>query len=95
VNLRVTGIGPIERPKLRELPPGDGRPQRALTGTRPVVFDGRPHACPIYARRRLAPGDAIAGPAVVEEYGATTVVYPGQRVEVDRLGNMILARAVA
>jgi hypothetical protein len=29
---------------------------------------------------------------VVEEYGATTVVFPGQRVEVDRFGNMILAR---
>jgi len=93
VNLRVTGVGPIERPKLRELPPGDGRAGRALTGTRPVVFDGRAHECSTYDRPRLAPGDAIAGPAIVEEYGATTVVYPGQRAEVDRLGNVILAHA--
>jgi N-methylhydantoinase A len=57
------------------------------------VFDGRAHECSIYDRPRLAPGDAIAGPAIVEEYGATTVVYPGQRAEVDRLGNVILAHA--
>ncbi len=92
VNLRVTGIGPIERPKLQELPPGDGRPERARAGARPVVFDGRPHDCPVYDRAGFRPGDLVAGPAVVEEYGATTVVFPGQRVEVDRFGNMILAR---
>jgi N-methylhydantoinase A len=92
VNLRVTGIGPIERPKLREAPPGDGRPARAGTGSRAVVFEGRALDCPLYDRARLHPGDVLTGPAVVEEYGATTVVYPGQRVEVDRLANMILTR---
>jgi N-methylhydantoinase A len=88
----VTGIGPIERPKLREAPPGDGRPARAGTGSRAVVFEGRALDCPLYDRARLHPGDVLTGPAVVEEYGATTVVYPGQRVEVDRLANMILTR---
>ena len=90
VNVRVTGIGPIERPKLRELPPGDGDSRRARVGARRVVFEGQPLMCPIYDRAGLAPGDALAGPAVVEEYGATTVVFPGQRAEVDRFGNMIL-----
>jgi N-methylhydantoinase A len=93
VNLRVTGIGPIVRPKLRELPPGDGRVERALTGRRRVSFAGVEHACPIYARDRFAPGDAIAGPAVVEEFGATSVVYPGQRLEADRFGNLVLTVA--
>jgi N-methylhydantoinase A len=92
VNLRVTGIGPIERPKLREPAPGDGRPGRARTGARPVVFGGRVHDCPLHDRARLHPGDTIAGPAIVEEYGATTVVFPGQQVEVDRSGNMVLTR---
>jgi N-methylhydantoinase A len=95
VNLRVTGLGPVERPKLRELPPGDGRVERARTGLRAVVFDGASRDCPVFERARLAPGDGIAGPAVVEEYGATTVLFPGQRVEVDRLGNMIITRARA
>lgn len=90
VNLRVTGIGPIERPKLRELPPGDGRVERALRATRPVVFDGCARECPVYDRAGLLPGDTPSGPAIVEEYGATTVVFPDQRVEVDRFGNMVL-----
>ena len=92
VNLRVTGIGPIERPKLRELPPGDGRPARAITGRRPVVFSEKPVECPVYERTLLAPGDTLSGPLIVEEYGATTVVYPGQRVVTDRFGNLILTR---
>src|SRR6185437_4029240 len=34
VNLRVTGVGPIKRPALPELPPGDGQVTRARTGSR-------------------------------------------------------------
>jgi N-methylhydantoinase A len=95
VNLRVTGLGPVERPKLRELAPGDGRAERARTGVRGVVFDGAFRDGPVFDRSGLAPGDSIAGPAVVEEYGATTVVFPGQRVEVDGFGNMIITRVPA
>ena len=46
----------------------------------------------MYARTRIAPGDILQGPVIVEEYGATTVVYPGQRIEADRFGNLILTR---
>jgi len=95
VNLRVTGIGPIARPKLRERPPGDGRPARALTGRRRVIFSGTPTECDIYDRSRLEPGDRLDGPVIVEEYGATTVVYPAQRIETDRFGNLILTRGSA
>jgi len=93
VNVRVTGIGPIVRPAQRELPAGDGRPARALSGERTVIFGDKSAECPIYERARLAPGDVLNGPAIVEEYGATTVVYPGQRIVVDGLGNLILTRA--
>jgi N-methylhydantoinase A len=89
----VTGIGPIARPALRELPAGDGGPARALSGERTVIFGDKAAECPIYERARLAPGDVLHGPSIVEEYGATTVVYPGQRIVVDRLGNLILTRA--
>ena len=95
VNLRVTAIGPITRPKLRELPPGDGQPARALTGARAVIFSEKPVECPVYDRARLAPGDTMHGPLIVEEYGSTSVVYPGQRIEADRFGNLILTRGAA
>jgi N-methylhydantoinase A len=46
-------------------------------------------------RTLLAPGDTLDGPVIVEEYGATTVVYPGQRVVADRFGNLVLTRGAA
>jgi N-methylhydantoinase A len=95
VNVRVTGLGPIRRPRFRELSLGDGRPERALSQRRAVRFDGRALECPVYARERLAPGDVVAGPAVIEEYGATTVVFPTLSAEVDRLGNLVLTRGGA
>jgi len=44
-------------------------------------------------RRVRASGDTLNGPVIIEEYGATTVVYPAQRVEADRFGNLILTRS--
>jgi N-methylhydantoinase A len=95
VNLRVTGVGPIRRPHLREAAPGDGDAARARTGSRPVCFDAaRSHLdTPVYARARLRPGDTVAGPAVVEEYGATVPLHPGFRAEVDRHGNLVVTHS--
>jgi N-methylhydantoinase A len=93
VNLRVSGIGPITRPELRELPARTGAAERARTGTRPVCFDGEGHVdTAIYWRPDLATGDEIAGPAVVEEFGATVPLHPGFRARVDPLGNLVITR---
>ena len=92
VNLRVTGIGPIQRPALPELPAGDGDPRRARTGTRPVCF-GRGEEfteAAIYWRPDLRAGDVLAGPAVIEEYGATVPLHPGFGATVDGRGNLRL-----
>ena len=40
---------------------------------------------PIYHRDALAPGFKAAGPAVIEEYGSTTIVWLGDRFEVGEL----------
>ncbi|MGY1653189.1 hydantoinase/oxoprolinase family protein [Geodermatophilus sp. SYSU D01119] len=96
VNLRVSGIGPIRRPDLVELPPGEGGVERARTGSRPVLFgeDGSEDwaETPTYDRTRLAPGDVVAGPAVVEEFGSTVPVHPGFTATVDRFGNLLLEK---
>ncbi|PZS14068.1 MAG: 5-oxoprolinase [Pseudonocardiales bacterium] len=92
VNLRVSGIGPIRRPELRELPPGDGNPARASTGVRPVCFDaarGYVEAA-VYQRAGLAPNDVVAGPAIVEEYGSTVPLHPGFVGRVDGYGNLLV-----
>jgi len=98
VNLRVTGVGPITRPVLPALQPGDGNPERARTGSRPVCFGRGEDVAPaaIYARPALAAGDVIAGPAVIEEYGATVPLHPGFSATVDERGNLrVRSRAAA
>jgi N-methylhydantoinase A len=92
VNLRVTGVGPIDRPRLRELEQRDGGPDRARTGVRPVFFDEWVDT-PVYWRPDLGPGDEIAGPAVVEEFGSTVPLHPGFTATVDRFGNLVVRRA--
>jgi N-methylhydantoinase A len=89
VNLRVSGIGPIRRPEPAVRPPGDGDPARARTGTRRVFFDDWADV-PIYARERLEPGDVLAGPAVVEEFGSTLPLHPGFTARVDGHGNLVV-----
>jgi N-methylhydantoinase A len=39
----------------------------------------------IYDRYALAPGFAAQGPAIIEEYGSTTLVWPGDRFEIGPL----------
>ncbi|MGA0830178.1 MAG: hydantoinase/oxoprolinase family protein [Nitriliruptoraceae bacterium] len=95
VNLRVTGIGPIRRPSIAQLPPGDTDPVASRTGTRPVVFDGGPVDAAIHARERLAPGAVVVGPAVVQEFGSTVPVHPGFAATVDAYGNLLVRRVDA
>ncbi|CAA9589814.1 MAG: N-methylhydantoinase A, partial [uncultured Thermomicrobiales bacterium] len=70
------------------LPPwrGAGEPPR---GRRPVYFAGAWHDCPIYGRGGLAAGAEVAGPAIVEDDQCTVAIPPGDRVRVDRWGNLI------
>jgi N-methylhydantoinase A len=91
VNLRVSGIGPIRRPDLLELPAAEGGADRAVTGSRPVFFDDWVET-PTYDRPRLAPGDVVHGPAVIEEFGSTVPVHPGFRATVDFHGNLLVER---
>jgi len=59
-----------------------------------VFTAGKTWATPVYARAKLAPGDAIDGPAVIAEDTATTMVEPGWRARVDARRNLVLERVV-
>jgi len=59
---------------------------------RPVFMSGRWEDTPIYARDALGPGLQIAGPALIVEDNATTVVMPDWRMACDELGNLVLSR---
>ncbi|GJD62096.1 hydantoinase/oxoprolinase family protein [Methylobacterium frigidaeris] len=60
----------------------------ARLGTRPVYAGGAWHEAAIYAREALPPGAEIAGPAVIQQIDATTVVEPGATARVDAIGNL-------
>jgi N-methylhydantoinase A len=90
VNLRVTGIGPIRKPEIRAVTAGAGA-EHVRTGSRRVHIDSWVET-PLYDRAGLGAGDAIRGPAVVEEFSSTVPVHPGFEATVDRFGNLLIRR---
>jgi N-methylhydantoinase A len=90
VNVRVrlaATTGPATFPKQK---PRRGDARQAILRRARVVFDGRPHQSPIYQRDLLRPGDVFAGPAILVEYSATTVLPPGCQAKVDAYGNLVI-----
>ena len=68
-------------------------PPAAIKGKRRVFFDANEHSeTTIYDRDKLEVGVAFAGPAIVEQFDATTVVPPGWHALVNRYSNLILER---
>jgi N-methylhydantoinase A len=91
VNLRVSGFGMIERPSLPKLERTQAR--GAPSGARDVWFDGGMRETKFYDRAALPVGTVLQGPVIVEEFGSTTVVFPGQVLTVDEHGIMILRQS--
>lgn len=92
VTLRVSATGGLRRLTLPRLPARTGSAVQARTGRRRVYFEEMAGwvECATYDRASLPPGGILAGPAIVEQLDATTVVLPGQRATVDRVGNLIV-----
>jgi N-methylhydantoinase A len=91
VNLCVSGFGLIERPDVPKLDATAG-PAPAPRATRPVYFAGIFRDTPVFDRAALGPGHRLDGPAIVEEFGSTSVVFPGQFLIVDPHGILIIRR---
>ena len=92
VNLRLSAIGKINKPHLRQIGADDSPLSAAQKDMRSVYFaecEGYVE-CPIYDRYRLSAGAVLEGPAIVEELDATTAIHPGYQTLVDGFGNLIL-----
>ena len=92
VTARVVGVGTTPKPRLvAAAAPAGRQPEARALRERREVFDGvRFTDTPVYGRTLLRPGDAFAGPAVVEQYDATTYVAPAWNAHVDGFGNLVL-----
>ncbi len=92
VSLRSTVTGQMRKPPQRKIARGQkSAPSAAHSGKRKVYFAGRFHATPTYRRDALLAGNRIKGPALIEEYASTTVLMPGDTMEVDAFGNLVIA----
>jgi N-methylhydantoinase A len=88
VNLRVTARTAEPRPPLPALPFGTSAVR--LGAHRAYFKETGPVEMARYDRSGLPAGQAIAGPAMIEDEWSTTVVYPGMRAAADRLGNLVI-----
>jgi N-methylhydantoinase A len=98
VGFGATAVGKVEAPELPKLREG-GRapPSEARLESRRVFFEGRDPGdhggwaeAQVLAREALLAGNEIAGPAVIEEVSATTVLYPGDKARVDASGVLLV-----
>ena len=93
VNLRTITVADVPLPSIAEAAAVSGASERsrmvdlrhAAGGTAGKI------AIPVRERSSLAPGSRLAGPLLVEEAATTTLVLPGQSLEVDRIGNLVIA----
>ena len=91
VSLRSTVTGIMRKPPHEKIKRGKRAPDKAaFTGRRPVYFDGKYRPTPTYARAALTAGNRITGPALIEEHASTTVLLPGDRLEVDPYGHLTI-----
>ena len=94
VNVRLTAVGLVEKPKFKEQPLHDEEPPKEAVIERRKVFFEQCNdyvKAPVYERERLNSGNVVQGPVVIEQYDATTVVYPRWKASVDKLGNLVLS----
>ncbi len=93
VNYRVQAIGVVPRVAMPTVPAADGPVEAAVVGSRPAFFPGTADGyteTPVYARTKLGAGHRVTGPAIVEQYDSTVVVFPGQTARVDGYGNLLI-----
>jgi N-methylhydantoinase A len=70
-----------------------GSADKARKGEREVWFDGTYAVLSaLYDRDKLDPGAALTGPAIVEQFDATTAIPPGWRATVDGFRNLVLSK---
>jgi len=91
VNLKVKAVGLYDKPPLPTLAE---RPDAEPASRRRTFFTtGTWYDTPVFQRDSLAAGQALTGPAIIEQLDATTLIFPGDRGVVDAWGNLIVTLA--
>jgi len=93
VSLRCAVVGLMKKPREQHTEAGAAEPPpKAFSGNRLVYFASAGFVeTPTYDRAQLVASNKIKGPALIEEYASTTVLMPGDVVDVDALGNLVIS----
>ena len=92
--LRLRVAVPKYEPRDEAAAPSPRSPEPK--GHRTIHFDGaNSFDATLYERDALDVGATIAGPAIVEQFDATTVIPPGWTAQVDARRNLILQKGGA
>ena len=92
LGVRLGAEAEIPRPELARLIGVTANGTPAQKGKRAVYFPA-PHGrlqVPVWRRDTLPAGFTMEGPAVIEEYSATTVLLPGDRAAIGGLGEIVI-----
>lgn len=90
VSFRVSAVGVIEKPSLREYPMDANAPAPAPFTSRRVLFQGETDFIEtgIYRREDFVPGTQLHGPAIIEQMDTTIVIPPRWKVKADGFLNL-------
>jgi N-methylhydantoinase A len=88
--LRVRVAVPKFEPRRERAPISPAPVATAIKGTRNISLNNAVTTATVYARDHLNVGTTIAGPAIVEQFDATTVVPEGWSGRVDGFRNLLL-----
>jgi N-methylhydantoinase A len=89
VNARVAAVGAVPQIGQAELPTSSAA--ACVPRSRRKAFFGGWIEVPVYAMDDLKPGDAVAGPAIVEAETTTVVIGARDRLTVNELGWLDIA----
>ena len=92
VSYRVRSIGLLPPVAWPRFAPAGRSLGEALRATRRIRFDAADLECPVYQREDLDVGLTVEGPAVLDQYDCTTVIWPGQAARVDEWKNLIVTQ---
>jgi N-methylhydantoinase A len=92
VHFRLQAVGRVEKPEFRPIRSGDENASHAIKQRRDVYWRelDRIVPFPVYDRAKLLAGNSLAGPAIVEEATATSVLGPADKLTVGAYGDLII-----
>ena len=95
ISIAIDAVGATVKPRLKKQRKAGASSRKALKGTRRAYFTGKKPGwrdAAIYDYARLAAGNVVKGPSIIETEFTTIVVPEGQRAELDEYLNVVLCR---